>query len=308
MHTILGAGGAIGNCLTQELLSHAQQVRLVSRSGYAAPGTKSVKADIGSQADTLRAVEGSDVVYLCVGLPYDTKIWRELWPKIMRNTIDACKKANAKLIFFDNVYMYGETDEKMTETTPYNPCSRKGEIRAVIARLLEAEMEQGNIRAIIARSADFYGPHASQSSIPYVMALENLMKAKKPQWLIDGGLLHSYTYTIDCAKGLYLLARSNEAFNQIWHLPTCNPGINGETFIRLAAAELGQPVSYTVLKKWMVKLGGLFNKTIAELYEMLYQNEMNYHFDSTKFNQYFQYKPTSYEEGIRGTIRFFSKQ
>lgn len=307
-HTILGAGGAIGNCLTHELLSHGHEVRLASRSGYAMEATESVKANIDSYNDTLRAVEGSDIVYLCVGLPYDAKVWKDLWPKIMRNTIDACKKADARLIFFDNVYMYGKTDEKMTETTPYNPCSKKGEIRAAIARQLEEEMEQGNIRAIIARSADFYGPHAAQTSLPYVMALEKLMKGKKAQWMVDAGLLHSYTYTIDCARGLSLLAGSDDAFNQIWHLPTCNPGINGETFIRLAADELGQEASYTVLKKWMIKLGGLFNKTIAELYEMLYQNEMNYHFDSTKFNHYFQYEPTSYEDGIRETIRFFSKR
>ncbi len=307
-HTILGAGGAIGNCLTHELLSHGQHVRLASRSGYSMETTESVKADLSSYADTLGTVENSDVVYLCVGLPYDAKIWKELWPKIMQNTIDACKKANARLIFFDNVYMYGKTDEKMTETTPYNPCSTKGEIRATIARQLEDEMNQGNIKAIITRSADFYGPHAAQTSLPYVMALEKLMKGKKAQWMVDSGLLHSYTYTIDCARGLNLLAGTKDAFNQVWHLPTCNPGINGETFIRLAAAELDQPASYTVLKKWMIKLAGFSNRTIAELYEMLYQNEMNYHFDSTKFNNYFQYEPTSYEQGIRETISFFQKK
>ena len=46
----------------------------------------------------------------------------------------------------------------MTEQTLFNPCSRKGEIRAHIATMLLNEMTKGNLTALIARSADFYGP------------------------------------------------------------------------------------------------------------------------------------------------------
>ncbi len=67
---------------------------------------------------------------LLVGLKYDVKVWRELWPPIVSNPIEACKRANAKLIFFDNVYMYGKVVGPTTEETPFNPCSRKGEIIA----------------------------------------------------------------------------------------------------------------------------------------------------------------------------------
>lgn len=45
-HTILGAGGVIGNALTDELLKQQQTVRLVSRSGIVREGTKTVKADL----------------------------------------------------------------------------------------------------------------------------------------------------------------------------------------------------------------------------------------------------------------------
>ena len=31
----------------------------------------------------------------------------------------------AKLIFFDNVYMYGKVNGIMTEETAFNPCSKK---------------------------------------------------------------------------------------------------------------------------------------------------------------------------------------
>jgi len=292
------------NALTYELLKAGENVRLVSRSNSSISGTESFKADISSYEETLNSVQNSDVVYLCAGLAYDLKVWRELWPKIMQNAIDACKKVNAKLIFFDNVYMYGRVEGKMTEATPYNPCSRKGEIRSKIATLLEDEMKQKNIHAIIARSADFYGPYAAKTSVPYFLAIAKLMKGKKAQWLVDVNKLHSYTYTLDSAKALHLLSGRDECYNQVWHMPTCSPPISGKTFIELAAKELGVAPEYSVLKKWMVKTYGLFDKTVNESYEMLYQSEVEYYFDSTKFNDFFNYKPTAYPEGIQETIEF----
>lgn len=307
-HTILGAGGSIGNALTYELLKTNEDVRLVSRSNYSIPRTESFKADISSYEETLLSVKNSDIVYLCAGLKYDSKTWADLWPKIMQNTIDACKNVGAKLIFFDNVYMYGRVSGKMLETTPYNPCSKKGEIRARIALQLESEMKQNNIKAIIARSADLYGPYAIKTSVPYILAIDKLMKGKKAQWLIDVNKSHSFTYTMDCATGLTLLSNRNECYNQIWHLPTFNPGIDGKTFIELAAKELCVDPNYSVLKKWMVKMVGLFDKTISESVEMIYQSEFEYYFDSTKFDDFFKYQPKSYKDGIHETIEFLKNK
>ena len=307
-HTILGAGGSIGNALTHELLKTKEDVRLVSRSNYSVPGTESFKADITSYDETLKSVKDSDFVYLCAGLTYDSKVWAELWPKVMQNTINACKSVNAKLVFFDNVYMYGKVDGKMTETTPYNPCSRKGETRAKIVMLLENEIRKKNINAIIARSADLYGPYATKTSVPYILVFDKLLYGKKAQWMIDVNKLHSFTFTIDAAKGLVLLSSRNECLNQTWHLPTCNPPIDGETFIELVAKELGIVPDYTVLQKWMVKMIGFFNKTVFESYEMLYQSEFDYYFDSTKFNNYFNFNPKFYSAGIYETLEILKQE
>lgn len=307
-HTILGAGGSIGNALAYELHKSNESVRLVSRSGYSIFGTESFKADISSYKETLESVKDSDIVYLCAGLKYDRNIWADLWPKIMQNTIDACKNAGAKLIFFDNVYMYGKVDGKMVEDTPYAPCSKKGEIRAKIATMLEYEMKNNNIQASIARAADLYGPYIKGNSVPYFMAIDRLMKGMSAQWLVDDKIPHSFTYTLDCAKGLDLLWRNDDCFQQIWHLPTCNPGIDGKTFIEIAAKELKVKPDYSVLKKWMIQLAGLFNRTIYESVEMLYQSEFDYQFDSTKFDKRFNFKPTSYEQGIKETIEFLKNR
>jgi nucleoside-diphosphate-sugar epimerase len=307
-HTILGAGGSIGNPLAYELLKSKQEVRLVSRSKVAITGAESFKADLTSFEDTLKSIKDSDVVYLCAGLPYNVKAWSELWPVVMQNTINACKEVNAKLIFFDNVYMYGKVDGKMTESTPYNPCSKKGEIRAKIARNLEEEISKKNITASIARAADLYGPTSTKTGMLYILAIDKLMNGKSAQWMVDIHKSHSFTYTVDCAKAMVLMANRDDSFNQVWHLPTYNPAPDGEGFMDIISRELGVTPNYSILKKWMIKMAGLFDKTVGELYEMLYQSEFDYYFDSTKFNHAFGYKPISYEAGIHETIEILRKE
>lgn len=307
-HIILGAGGAIGNVLTEELLAKQETVKLVSRRGHDRPGTESQMADLTNPNDVMNAVEQSSIIYLVAGLEYKISVWQEQWPKIMQNTISACKAKNAKLIFFDNVYMYGRVNGPMTEDTPFNPISKKGEVRAKIASRLISEMKAGNITAIIARAADFYGPYTEKSGVPFILVIQKLAQGKKAQWLANAKIKHSFTYTGDCGKALSLLATTDDAANQVWHLPTASPPITGEEFIKIAAEYLGKKPAYTVIGKFAVRIGGIFNPTIRELYEMLYQNEYDYIFDSSKFGKRFGFKPTPYGTGIKETIEHFRQR
>jgi nucleoside-diphosphate-sugar epimerase len=235
---------------------------------------------------------------LLVGLKYDLKIWQDLWPRIMANTIEACKRAQAKLIFFDNVYMYGKVTGRMTEETAYNPCSKKGEIRAKIATSLMNEVRAGNLDAMIARSADFYGPD-TQNGVPNVLVFEPLAKRSKPSWLVNASVPHSLTFTPDAARGIAMLAERDSAWNQVWHLPTAPDPPTGKEFIARAAKEFGMPPRYRVLSRPMLRVAGWFNPLVRESYEMLYQNESPYLFDSTKFAREFGFAGTPYAEGIR---------
>jgi nucleoside-diphosphate-sugar epimerase len=299
MQTILGAGGAIGTELVKEFARTGQSVRLVSRQPKPTQGaTETVSADISDLDQTIRAVSGSSIVYLLVGLKYDIRVWRELWPQIMRNAIEACKRANAKLIFFDNVYMYGRVSGPMTEETPFNPCSKKGEVRAQIATSLLNEIKAGQLSALIARSADFYGPDA-RTSVANILVLEKFAKRAKASWLVNDSVPHSYTFTSDAARSLTILAATESAWNQTWHVPTtANPPI-GKQFIELAAREFGVEPKYRVLSRPLIKLAGLFDQITGESYEMLYQYESAYLFESAKFSKAFGFEATSYAEGVR---------
>jgi len=303
MHIILGAGGAIGTPLAAELLTRQQKVRAVSRSGSAPVGVEAVRADLNVADDVLTAIEPGATVYLLAGLKYDRRVWQEQWPRIMRNVVRACSQKGARLIFFDNVYLYGRVDGPMTEETPVRPTSRKGEIRAGIIEFLQNEMAAGRVKAAIARAADFYGPHADKTSPMSILVFQRLASGKSAQVFVDADRKHSYTYTLDCAKALCLLAEADDAFGQAWHLPTAHPPLTGREFIALAAEALGVAPRVSVLPAWMMKSLGLVVPMMRELAEMLYQNDRDYVFDSSKFERRFAFTPTPYADGIRASIR-----
>ena len=301
MQTILGSTGTIGNVLAKSLTQYTDKIRLVSRNPKKInESDELVSANLFSADETMKAVEGSDVVYLTVGLKYDINVWRTQWPKLMKNVLEACKINNSKFVFFDNIYIYGKVDGWITEDSPVKPDSEKGKVRAELHKMIMNEVEQGNLKAIIARAADFYGPDTPLGFVN-ILVFDNYKKGKKAQWMIDVNKKHTFTYTPDAGNATAILGNTESAYNQVWHLPTNKNVLTGREFIELAAKAFGVKPEYTVLKKWMLSMVGLFVKEIKENNEMLYQNNSDYLFDSTKFEKAFNYQPISYEEGINST-------
>ena len=190
----------------------------------------------------------------------------------------------------------------MTESTPVNPASRKGIVRVHVAEMVLDEIAQGTIQALIARSADFYGPNTPLSFVT-VMVFENLKKGKKALWMINDTVKHSLTYTPDAGKATALLGNTDTAYGQIWHLPTDRNALTGREIIEIAAREFNVKPGHTTLPLWMVRMAGLFSGVIRESVEMLYQNESDHLFDSSKFDKAFDFKTTSYEQGVKETVR-----
>jgi nucleoside-diphosphate-sugar epimerase len=302
MHTILGANGVIGRELSLSLASSTRKIRQVSRNPRKVnPDDEQFPADLLDPEAAARAVAGSEVAYLVAGLKYDTSVWREQWPRLMRNVIDACKRHGCRLVFFDNVYAYGRVAGPMTEETPFNPCSRKGEVRAKVAGALLSEMRAESLQAMIVRSADFYGPGAVLS-LPHATVFERLRRGKAPQWIGNADMIHTFTYTPDAGRALAMLGSRREAYGQTWHLPTSREPLTGRDFARLACELAGRPFKLQVAPSWMLRLMGLFMPVLRESAEMLYQFEYDYVFDSGKIEKTYGMQARTYREGIAETL------
>jgi len=232
------------------------------------------------------------------------KVWKSSWPKFIDNVIDACKKHGSKLVFFDNIYMYHPNFlNGMTEETPVQPPSKKGEVRADIANKILKEIENGTLTALIARSADFYGPGIQDTSVLTETVFKPLSLGKKASWMSSVNYKHSYTYTPDAGRATALLGNSEDAFNQVWHLPTAANPMTGKEWIEAIAAEMGVKPRYQVATKLIVKAMGLFVPVMREMPEMMYQYDRDYQFSSSKFERRFEFKPLPYAEGISEIVK-----
>lgn len=300
---ILGAGGDIGKPLAKELKQYTSKVRLVSRHPQQINGDDElVAADLLSAEQVDKAVAGASVAYLVAGLKYDLHVWQRDWPVVMDNVINACLKHGTKLVFFDNIYMYDKTAiPHMTEESPINPPSKKGKVRLQIVQAIQNAISQKGLKALIARSADFYGS-GGKNDLLNVLVLDPVSKGQRMKWQSNIHKTHSFTYTPDAAKATAILGNTDSAYNQTWHLPTSSQRWTGEKFLTHAASLKGTKASYTILSPFLLSLAGLFNRTIKELVEMQYQNKQDYFFDSQKFCKTFNFTPTSYEDGMKAMV------
>jgi nucleoside-diphosphate-sugar epimerase len=301
--TILGAGGAIGIELARALPAYTNDIRLVARNPQKVnPTDELFKADLTNRDQVFKAVEGSAVLYLTVGFEYKTAVWQQLWPAVAKNVIDACLQYHAKLVFFDNVYAIGgDHVNHITEQSPISPTSKKGAVRAEVDRLILNSIETMGLTAIIARSADFFSG-VKEKSILMNTVYDNLAKGKKAQWFCNAKVIHSISYTPDLAKGTAILGNTESAFNQVWNLPTDPQKITGQEWISLFATEMKASPKYQVLPGWGLKALGLFVPILKEMVEMRYQYDRDYYFDSSKFNNAFNFTPTPNALAVKQTV------
>ena len=305
MQTILGSGGVIGNEIAKALRKYTDRIKLVSRNPEKVnPDDILFSADLKDPDQVRRAVSGSEVVYLTVGLPYDRKTWREQWPVIMRNVTDACVESGCKLVFFDNIYMYDKNYlDGMDENTPINPPSEKGKVRRDILEMLWTAVRDRGLKALVARSADFYGPGIRNTSMLSEMVIKPLFQGRRANWIGSPDYPHSFTYTIDAGRATALLGNTDEAYGETWHLPTDPTPFTGQEWVENIAREMGVKPRLLVANKFMIRLMGLFIPVMREMVEMLYQYDRTYVFDSSKIEKRFDLKPTPYTTGIKEVIQ-----
>jgi nucleoside-diphosphate-sugar epimerase len=304
MQTILGSGGAIGTDLAKALTHFTDEIKLVSRN------PKKVNehdilypADFSNSEQVFKAIEGSEICYVTVGFDYSIKVWREKWPPFMKNVVDACIQNNTKLVFFDNVYALGADEvNHITEDLTINPFSKKGEVRAIVDRMILEQIEKGKLNAIVARAPDFFGPIKAQNSLLMNLVYDNLEKGKTARWFCNADVVHTMGYTQDLAKGTALLGNTPDAYNQIWNLPVDMNSLTGREWVKLFADEMKASDKVQVLPLWSLRLLGLFVPILKEMAEMMYQFDRPYNFDSSKFIKRFKFSPTTNQEAIRQTI------
>jgi nucleoside-diphosphate-sugar epimerase len=308
IHVVFGANGGLGQALIRQLVAQGKRVRAVTRSSQATAqlGIELVQADALDAAAARQAGAGADVIYHVINVPYDK--WPDLLPPIMENLITAAAATNARLVYGDNLYMYGKVEGPLHEDLPYNPAGKKGRLRAKLADHLIAEHEQGKVQAVIARSSDYIGPGAT-NTITSLQVVGPILKGKKAMWIGSLDAPHTISYVDDVARSLIVLAEHDRALGEIWHIPAGEP-LTGRQFIEMVCQQAGvQSCDYGVYGRPMMRLVSIFSPMVREVLENLYQFEQPFELDATKFERAFgPFQTTPNLEAIAATIDWYRDQ
>jgi nucleoside-diphosphate-sugar epimerase len=310
LHVVLGAGGGTGGAVVRELVGQGRRVRAVTRGGNAAAryGTlppasfEDVAADVTERAQLLRALADADVVYHCAQ-PARTRRVHE-FSAMTKGILDAAAAAGAKLVFADNLYMYGPVDGAMTEETPPAAQTKKGQMRAAVAADLLDAHRSGKLRVAIGRSSDYFGPGGFVSAL-WERFFKSVLAGKKTQWFADLDQPHTASYLPDMARALLVLGERAEADGQVWHTPAA-PALTGRQYIELAARVAGTAAKPAVLGAGTVRLLGLIVPVLREFPELMYEYERPFVMDAGKFQAAFgPFDVTPIEDALGATLAWY---
>ncbi len=297
--------GPLGYAVAEELLNKSKTVRMVNRSGKAdlPNGAMLIRADAEDRERTREVCKDAKAVYHCAMPPYTQ--WKELFPPLTTGIMEGAASANAKLIYADNLYMYGYTDSPINENTPNNPLGTKGTVRAEMSDNLLAAHKEGKVKVAIGRSSDFYGPRVL-ASILGERVFNPALAGKTIRMLGNIDVPHSYIYIKDFAKGLVTLGEEPSTSGEVWHIPAAE-ALTTRELLHLIFNETKKTPRVQTTSPFIINLLSMFNPIIKELREVMPTYEKTYLVDHSKFENSFGNPSTPHSEALIETIAWYKK-
>jgi len=307
MKTILGTG-QLGLAIMQLLLDKNpnENILLVNRTGklnISIPQNVQVTAaDVTSKTDMVTIARKSDLIFSCTDMPYDK--WIAFYPATATALAYALSQTNAKLVFADNLYSYGNVmGIEMNEQMPHSAKTKKGKIRAGVINTLLYAGDDFNNRVAFVKAADFIGPRIHKGIFGKDF-LDNVYNENTLRLFGNIDLPHTFTYINDFAAAMINIGIANDAFGQIWHVPNA-PALSLDKWLHLFEVVTNKRVKKTVTPKFVIKIAGLFNSFIKELYEMAYQFEYPYLVNHDKYVSRFGNHITSPSDIVKETVEWY---
>ncbi len=296
--------GPVGRATVERLAVQGRAVRVAQRSRPQdlAAGTTFQSCDVLDGAAVRRAVQGASQLVVAIGFAYRRPVWRANWPLAMRNLLDACEAAQARMIFVDNLYMYGPQTAPLREDMALTESGGKPGVRAQITR--QWMQAAGRVRVAALRAPDFYGPGTGQSHLGD-LAFGELASGKSAKLIVPPDMPHDFAYVPDIARAVEsLLDAPDDAYGQAWHMP-CAPIRTSREILEIGARALGEKLRITALPLWAVGAMGAFSPMMREMAEMRFLWDRPYHVDAGKFARRFWSDVTPFEVGAAATAHAF---
>jgi len=270
---VLGATGGIGGTVARRLAEGGWSVRALVRAQSVArlpDQVIPVTGDAMDSATVAAAATGAKLIVHAVNPP-GYRDWDKLVLPMLDNSIAAARAQRARVLLPGTVYNYGpDSFPLIDEAAPQHPLTRKGAIRVEMEHKLRSAAEAGDIRALIVRAGDFFGPGAANSWFA-----QGLIKPGARPGVIrspgEPGVGHQWAYLPDVAETMVRLldrdtAQGFETFHMDGHWDA-----TGTAMIEAIIQALGEPNARVApFPWWLLRIAGLFAVTPRELMEMRY--------------------------------------
>jgi nucleoside-diphosphate-sugar epimerase len=305
LHVIFGTG-PLGRYTAEALLEKGYQVRLINRSGqmsFPPKGAEVYQANALFSSEITPLVSGATAIYQCAQPAYHR--WREEFPGLQQAILNLAIENKAKLVAAENLYLYGDTNGKpMNESTPHNPCSKKGIVRSEMTTALFDAHSKGLVRLATVRGSDFFGPW---EPINGEMIFKAALKKKAINMLGDLNQPHSFTYVKDFGRALATAGTDDRALGRAWHVPSGNP-VTQNQLLGLISKQLGYALKARPSSKFILSIIGVFNPSVREVVEMLYEFNKPFIMESTAMEETFGLEATPFEQRIAETLAWVKTQ
>lgn len=298
-HVIVGAG-IVGSTLAELLASDGQDVIVITRSG-SGPFHKNIQlvaADVTDLSKILEVAPSAAAIYNCVNPPYHR--WAKEWPPIAASFLSYAKKTGAVLVTCSNLYGYGPVDVPMTESLPLNAPGVKGKVRAQMWLEAKALNDAKIIKATEVRGSDYVC--AGEQSRVGSRVLPKILAGKPAQVLGDIDVKHTWTYPLDVARLMQIVATDSKAWGKAWHVPSHEPKTQKELITELAAAGGVKNPKISTVPQVVWNLLALFNPLMKALKETAYQMERPFILDDSAARKAFGMAPTDWNQILREVV------
>lgn len=306
---IIFGTGPLGLSVMDELVKQGKSVTLVNRVSNVKEtlpdGVTLLKGDATRWQVVAEICTEADAVFHCAQPAYNE--WPEKFPAITQGIMDGVSLTNSKLIFGDNLYMYGPTKGlPLHEDLPYSGKGPKGQTRASMATRLLGAHHSGKVKVAIGRASDFYGPRVAHSVLGQHFFASILSKKTAPL-LGNVDQPHTYTYVKDFAKALVTLSEHDEALGKVWHVPNATT-LTTRQLVTLVSQHLGSEIKIRSVNRFILSILGLFNPMMREMKEMLYEFEEPFIVDHSLFSNSFETMVTPINKAIQETLGWYQSQ
>ncbi|MEX5720300.1 NAD-dependent epimerase/dehydratase family protein [Geodermatophilus maliterrae] len=303
-HVVFGTG-AVGLAVLDALRRRGQTARLVNRSGSARvpDEVEVVGGDARDPAFTTEVARGAAVVYQTLNPPYAE--WTAQFPLLQAAVLAAAEATGARLVSMENVYAYGRPAGRvLTEDLAHDAHTRKGRLRARMARELLAAHDAGRVEVAIGRASDYFGPRGGAQSNLGDRVFPAAIAGRTATVLGDPDQPHTYIYVPDIGEGLATLGEHPDAPGQVWHLPNDPDTRTTRELVDDVYRQAGRPRGrLRRLPPVLLRALGLVDRTMRELVEMQYQFEEPFVVDSSKITDKLGAAATPVEQALADTLR-----